>query len=257
MGFRLFDAIQIQTISWCNRSCVFCPSGKFEVPKRTMDIGIYKKIMDELATLSFEGRISPYLMNEATLDKRLPELVSIAKESCPKALIWVSTNGDLLNEERIVELFDLGLNVLLINLYDEEQLKEKIELVPRLIQNHKEISFSPLRSLRSSPDSKVITMRALIGLKADSWTNRSGNVPGAKVILEPLKKPCPRPFRQMYINYLGEALLCCNDWRFEVRMGSLNKQSLVEIWNNNIYQKYRRHLSIGDRNIRLCDRCDY
>ena len=65
--------------------------------------------------------------------------------------------------------------------------------------------------------------------------NRSGNVPGARRLAAPLPLGCPRPFQQMYINYRGEAILCCNDWRFEVVMGDTAASSLKEIWLNETY----------------------
>ena len=61
----LFTRIQIQTVSWCNRSCAFCPSGKFPVPKTFMALDVYQRIIEQLHDLRFAGRISPYLMNES------------------------------------------------------------------------------------------------------------------------------------------------------------------------------------------------
>ena len=45
----LFTRIQIQTVSWCNRSCVFCPSGKFPVEKVFMPVEVYHRIMRSVA----------------------------------------------------------------------------------------------------------------------------------------------------------------------------------------------------------------
>jgi hypothetical protein len=88
-------------------------------------------------------------------------------------------------------------------------------------------------------------------------TNRSGNVPASRHLDGPLAFGCPRPFQQMYINYLGQAVLCCNDWRFEVIMGDTATSSLLDIWTNAAYQRYRRHLRQKNRNLPLCATCDY
>ena len=61
----------------------------------------------------------------------------------------------------------------------------------------------------------------------------------------------------MYINVRGEAVLCCNDWRFEVIMGDTAETSLAEIWTNAKYQAYRRALQRHNRAMPLCASCDY
>jgi radical SAM protein with 4Fe4S-binding SPASM domain len=68
---------------------------------------------------------------------------------------------------------------------------------------------------------------------------------------------CPRPFQQMYVNYRGEAVLCCNDWRFEVIMGDTAAASLDAIWQNDKYRAYRRQLQRRNRAMPLCATCDY
>jgi hypothetical protein len=61
----------------------------------------------------------------------------------------------------------------------------------------------------------------------------------------------------MYINYLGQAVLCCNDWRFEVVMGDTATATLRDIWTNARYQMYRQHLQQKNRALTLCATCDY
>ena len=74
---------QVQTISWCNRSCEFCPNQKYERKREIISFETYKRVLDELAALGFSGRFSPYLQGEPLLDTRLPELVSMALECLP------------------------------------------------------------------------------------------------------------------------------------------------------------------------------
>ena len=72
----------------------------------------------------------------------------------------------------------------------------------------------------------------------------------------PLKLFCNRPFEQMYINFKGEALFCCNDWQFTEKMGDLTKHSLIEIWGNKKYGNLRNHL-LKNKRRRICFNCDY
>jgi hypothetical protein len=89
-------------------------------------------------------------------------------------------------------------------------------------------------------------------LEITDLINRAGNVPDAPRLTEPLALGCERPFQQMYINYLGEAVLCCNDWRFEVVMGDTAESSLLEIWANDKNRAYREKLQRRNRNMTLC-----
>jgi hypothetical protein len=247
----LFTRIQIQTVSWCNRSCAFCPSGTFPVPKTFMPVDVYHRIIGQLHDLRFTGRISPYLMNESLLDKRLPELIAYAREWCPDSWIAINTNGDALSERLIDRLFDAGLNCMDVNAYDNRSQYERyVALAERVAARRSDLAcstgyndptFNRFQARQATPD----------------LTNRSGNVPHARLLRAPLALGCERPFQQMYINYRGEAVLCCNDWRFEVVMGDTATATLLDIWSNAAYQAYRRNLQRQDRNMRLCATCDY
>ena len=51
--------VQVQTISWCNRKSVFCPSQKFAIEHAMMPLDCYSRVLDELAAIGFKGRFSP------------------------------------------------------------------------------------------------------------------------------------------------------------------------------------------------------
>src|SRR5437763_9791603 len=136
----LFARIQIQTVSWCNRSCAFCPSGKFPVEKVFMPVEAYHRIINQLQALNYAGRISPYLMNESLLDKRLPEFIAYTRAHCPESWIAINTNGDALSETLLHRLFDAGLNSLDVNAYDSPaQHVEHVALVSRFVAQREEL----------------------------------------------------------------------------------------------------------------------
>lgn len=267
-----FTRIQIQTVSWCNRSCAFCPSGKFPVEKAFMPVAVYHRVIDQLQALDYAGRISPYLMNESLLDKRLPELIAYTRKQCPASWIAINTNGDALSEHLLARLYDAGLNSLDVNAYDSPaQHAEHVALATRFTAQRDDIT---LRTGYSNPFFQGTdlprTMRLLNCRDMSFWEprflakqatadlqNRSGNIPGARCIPEPLALGCQRPFQQMYVNYRGEAVLCCNDWRATVIMGDTAHVTLADIWRNDKYQRYRDNLQRKNRAMPLCNTCDY
>ena len=268
----LFTRIQIQTVSWCNRSCTFCPSGKFPVDKVFMPVEVYHRVINQLQAVNYAGRVSPYLMNESLLDKRLPDLIAYTRAHCPESWIAINTNGDALSEKLLDRLFDAGLNSLDVNAYDSPaQHAEHVDLATRFTSRRGDIM---LRTGYSNPffqgeniprsakllncrDMSFWEPRFLAQLGTPDLQNRSGNIPGARQVTEPLLLGCERPFQQMYVNYRGEAVLCCNDWRFEIIMGDTTQATLAEIWMSDKYQMYRRNLQQKNRAMPLCNTCDY
>ena len=268
----LFTRIQIQTVSWCNRSCTFCPSGKFPVDKVFMPVEVYHRVINQLQAVNYAGRISPYLMNESLLDKRLPDFIVYTRERCPESWIAINTNGDALSETLLDRLFDAGLNSLDVNAYDSPaQHAEHMELATRFASRRGDITLRtgysnpffqgeniPRRTkLLNCRDMSFWEPRFLAKIATPDLYNRSGNVPESRQVTEPLSLGCPRPWQQMYVNYRGEAVLCCNDWRFEVIMGDTAQAMLAEIWVNDKYQRYRRNLQQKNRAMPLCNTCDY
>lgn len=268
----LFTHIQIQTVSWCNRSCAFCPSGKFPVDKVFMPVEVYHRVIDQLHRLNFSGRISPYLMNESFLDKRLPDLIAYTRAHCPDSWIAINTNGDVLSETLLGRLFDAGLNSLDVNAYESPtQHAGHVALAQRFAARRQDITLltsysNPFFQGTDAPRSmKLLNCRDmsfweprfLAKIATPHLQNRSGHIPGARQLTSPLPLACPRPFQQMYINYRGEAVLCCNDWRSEVIMGDTAQTTLDAIWLNDKYQAYRRHLQHKNRALPLCATCDY
>lgn len=237
-----------------------------------MPVEVYHRIIDQLSDLDFDGRISPYLMNEPLLDKRLPKLIAYTRQRCPQSWIAINSNGDALSEDLADRLFDAGLNSLDVNAYDSSaQYQTYVALAEHVAARRSDVtrqvgysdpSFNGVGMPRSS---KIIHCRDMafwerqfLSKQATSdLQNRSGNVPGSRRLTEPLALSCPRPFEQMYINHLGVAVLCCNDWRFDVMMGDTATSSLAEIWHNERYQAYRHHLQQKNRAMPLCDQCDF
>jgi len=79
---QLFKEVCIETISLCNNDCPFCPvsSVNNKRPYLYMKDEIFKKIIDNLVDLNFQGRIFPYANNELLLDKKIFQRVNYIKE---------------------------------------------------------------------------------------------------------------------------------------------------------------------------------
>lgn len=244
---KIFDAIQIQTHTGCNYNCPFCPANKPGLNLyggasngAKMDLDLFKHLIDQLSELGFKGRVSPYLMNEPTIDERLPELVYIIRKKCPRAFLFIQTNGSLLDENLTRELIKAGIDEIYINDYREDDLIE--DRIANMFLGKK--------------------YRIHITLEKRSFneklSNRAGNAYSSGIFKEPLRIPCIKPFNQIYITYNGLAILCCQDWQFKQVMGDAKRETLLDIWRNEKYEKYRTKLRSYNRASNyLCAKCDY
>jgi radical SAM protein with 4Fe4S-binding SPASM domain len=256
------DHVQVQTINWCNRSCAFCPCQTYPTKLELMSLETYQRVLDELAALDFSGRFSPYLQAEPLLDKRLPELVAMARRALPRAKLLVQTNGDALTAEKGLALFEAGLHKLIINCYDNaEQVARMQGLVREMVGRQAGLRFIHgkfarlIRPERPGQIRQEVAIEDKTWWKADSISNRAGNIAGA--LTEPLRKSCFRPFKQLYVHFDGDVILCCCDWKGEVVFGNVMKQSLPEIFSSPIARQYRENLAKKNRKMKLCEVCDY
>ena len=228
----MIEHIQIQTKQECNLRCSFCPNSYIPQTGRLMTEKILNKIIKDLKKINFKGKIFLYLMNEPTLDKRIFKWISKIRKEFRENIINISTNATLIDEDYIQRLFAVGLSDLDISCYSTKILDRYISLKSDKIHIHNFIN----------PETVGILY------------NRGGNVNIGKGNIGGF---CERPFEQMYIKWNGKAVLCCSDYKSEVVMGDVNKNTLSEIWNNGIYKKYREHLIEGKRDLPLCNRCNY
>lgn len=63
---KLFRHVEIETYNRCNGVCEFCPvSAKWESrPECKMDEGLFKKIINELEMINYDGRLALFSNNE-------------------------------------------------------------------------------------------------------------------------------------------------------------------------------------------------
>src|SRR5262245_62831491 len=76
---RLPEIVQIESTNICNAKCVFCPRDEMLRRQGVMDMALYRKIVDECATLGITHvRVHNY--GEPFIDRLLVEQVRYAKE---------------------------------------------------------------------------------------------------------------------------------------------------------------------------------
>lgn len=245
---ELFEVVNIETHNLCNRKCVFCKFGKPDHRSSVnyLDANIIQRISTELNNINFNGRIHFTGINEPLIDKRICDIISRFKNLDAKRSI--TTNGDYLNEDLLIRLQEAGLTHLNISIYSDDHY-EKIK------QNCSGWNYG------------IVDMRMNQKRIYENLTNRAGSLDLSNIIDENLiqikkklyqDRGCSRPFQYITIIYDGSVILCPEDMDAFCVMGNLKENSLIEIWNNEKFNTYRKALKKeGRKNLNPCKNCNF
>ncbi|MBB4079910.1 glycosyltransferase involved in cell wall biosynthesis/MoaA/NifB/PqqE/SkfB family radical SAM enzyme [Lewinella aquimaris] len=273
--------IQIQTSTLCNATCVMCPYPEVskEYPVGRMEEKLYRKIIEECANEPGLRRIEPFLMNEAFIDKRVPEWIKLAKDKVPHAAVTVTTNGTPLVPSVTDRLIASGIDAIWFSFngakpetYEKimgipyEKVMHNIEYLLAHKPDHLQVYVNMIETeLMADEIAENIENWRRLGVQAGSspLVNRGGNVTNFselnyQAISEVPVRSCELVYYKMYILYNGDCILCCMDWRRSVVLGNVYEQSIREIWNGPAYREIRRlHTEGRDGEIPICGNCSY
>ncbi len=111
--------IELETSTYCNRSCSWCPNSKYKRSKlkNFIDFNLFLKIVDDLASINYDGQLALHNYNEPLLDPSLYKYLRIIKEKIQKARIIIFTNGDYLTKNVLKKLEANGVSSIYISLH--------------------------------------------------------------------------------------------------------------------------------------------
>jgi 2-deoxy-scyllo-inosamine dehydrogenase (SAM-dependent)/8-amino-3,8-dideoxy-alpha-D-manno-octulosonate transaminase len=253
----LFERLQIESQSHCNRSCWFCPrtydrSGTYldangKPVIRKMQTEKILDLLDQALDLGFRGRVGFHSYSEPLLDKRNIELARAARERGLQP--YLHTSGDVLevNEElcrQVVEVYQL----VVIGLYDytsSENLDARKRFWTERLPADR-LEFSTIGPEGAKSGTSMGIPRALVP------TDKRFAIPD----LTYQHASCHRPPIRMIIRYDGEMCNCCEDTFGAFSLGNVYQQSMEELWYSDAHRKIVTDLIAGEReNYPLCARC--
>src|SRR5215471_14033251 len=108
--------IQIETISYCNASCGFCPypeTSRSE-PQGSMDDALFESIVDQISHHPVQ-LIQPFLNNDPLTDPKILERTELIIRKNPKSRVAITSNGLRLRPDLARELARLPLDIIHIS----------------------------------------------------------------------------------------------------------------------------------------------
>jgi len=257
----------------CNYRCIMCPYSKIIRPKGFMDIGLVKIITDR--DIKKGQYLELFNFGEPFLHPKIESIVEILSKK--EVSILVSTNGSTGKEklEKLLQYPKLKIQVALETL--DEELYSKITGGGILSKVLKFLDFS--KKYRSSFEQvEILVVETKVNKNSIDRIKEyfSGDFPVIRRISDSFggtiekdlvlqntldkpvtRKPCIFPFLNCVVEWDGLVGWCCYDYNLEVPYGSLYENSLVELFNKEIWKMMRREQSeLNFRMFKRCERCD-
>ena len=271
--------VLIEPISACNLRCTMC----FQIDETfsgdknfmgKMELDLFKRIIDEC----FYGGTKAITLasrGEPTLHPNLGEML----EYCSGKFfeLKLNTNATKLSDKLIHQILTSGITDMVFSVdsyfkeqYESIRVRGIFEDVLNNIKRFKEIKEEQY------PDSKCATR--VSGVKVnpkqdpqkfkDFWQEYVDHVVLTEMEYRwdtyhnPTEiagvNPCSLLWERMYVWYDGICNPCDADYKSELAVGSVMKNSIREIWNGESYTKLRELHLKGKREMCYpCDRCPY
>jgi len=238
--------VEVNTTELCNRRCVFCPRYDKDVyPNRNlnMTVEIAELIGKNLKIDNYKGKVSFSGFSENFINKKFVDIVAKLREYLPDSLFECNTNGDFVTEDYVRRLYDAGLDILYINLYDGI---DQIDKFNAIMKPFKQEQYKYRAHYSQADYGLNLNNRGgsitWLGTDEDSVENLKGT-------------PCHYPFYKMFVDWNGDVIFCSNDWQKEIKIGNLSKQRLKDVWFNDKINNIRKRLIKGDRSESPCNKC--
>lgn len=229
--FSTLKNLEINLTDACNRTCDFCPHSQEDYAFRNgrADLTLFKILSQQLLEKDYCGSIVLCGYGEPTMFKPLAEAVEIL--STTNATIELITNGELLTLQKVNKLFESGLDVINISVYEEKYLNHAHALVKNLRDDQWIIRHRYLGEIELVNRNDIIKH---VGVQSNN--------------------PCWLLSYKMILNHNGDVMLCCNDWTRSNIYGNIYNTNLWNIWVDNLQPK-RTELLNGIR-TGVCATCN-
>lgn len=268
--------VQIETTSYCNAKCNFCPNVSLKRKKNIMSDEVFEKILDRIE----EEKINVttfilHLNGEPLIDSKIFDRIRTIKDRFPKGTrVRFTTNFSLADTEIIEKIFECGLDEITcsLNSIDAEEYKDIMGLeydktinnIKHLLQS-KEEKKSNLKinlSIVETKDNKneVELFRKMYGDKANIRVMQLGEWVGSNSQVEKNnsknKGVCSILYRTVNILSNGNYALCCFDAEGIIGKNIMDT-SIKEAWKTGVYDEIRQYHLKNGRSNRECMNCSF
>ena len=281
---------QIETTRNCNARCTFCPVDVWDKTEPYMSEDLFSKIVNEMKDYAhWIEVVAVQRAGEPLMDKKIVDKVARLKEIGIKN-VNMATNASLLTTEKILGLFDAGIDEILLSIdsvnkesYEKQRVKLKYDQVMSNIKNLFQLrelkKYNKLKirvrgvsfyNLDEADNRKELEMwenfwdsikrpdDRIYMKRAHNWGNQMslGDDLGGDLANTNVYHPCVLPFTTMHVTAMGIVPLCPQDYDAKMNIGNIKENSIKQVWADLNWKKIREMHATGQRNkISFCNGC--
>ena len=261
--------IEIETFSYCNRKCWFCPNAVIDrmSTNHIMSEEVYLDLISQLQEIDYGGELTYSRYNEPLSQRELIiKRIKQARELLPSTVLRANTNGDYVTRDYVEDLYGAGLNQLWIQQYlsnNERYNHEKMRV--RAESKIKKLDL-PAKILIDIEGRKLeydLSYRGMtIHIRSRNFElDGSSRGDSVQIALDYVRtQKCTQVVNNMYIDYNGSVMVCCA-LRSDVPgqesgiMGHISEGKLWDIHAGEKYKKWRDHHKEDGSKEGFCKTC--
>lgn len=272
--------VTLETVMGCNAACIMCPVVTSPRKRELMKDALFRKLVDEMAAWPQFPVIALHGLGEPLMDNTLEDKIRYLHNRGCQA-VEISTNASLLDRKRAIVLAQARPDILTLSLesfdratYEAIRVNLDFETVTENIRNfinqRNRVRLIPGRPtsihlLFVYHDDNAAHLRPYIDLwypmlsAIDSIRIYSRhNFGGITASSHPASNaPCKHLGSTLQVLADGRVAMCFIDTEAEHQMGDTNRQTLLEIWNDQPFSDRRRaHATGGRKDVSMCAGCN-
>ncbi len=242
--------LMLESTNKCNLDCSMCARTIYQSDRtqKDFDTAMFEKILNDLKDSVFLAMLWNY--GEPFAAKNIFRMIELCRQNAVYSII--TTNGFLLDEERIRKMIDSGLNYLKISCYinkndDIAKYKSIVEKIASLKAGKKHPFVDAAVIIEDQPVHLLTDIHSIlkdsgcdcVSFRRVDYHFDNDKEAKWKIRRMPNNKLCRRLYSLLLINSDGNAYPCCFDFRLDHKMGNICRNSPEEIWNSKAYQNFR------------------
>lgn len=264
--------IEIETHSYCNRVCWFCPNSVIDrrTTRHYLPEAAFLRILADLRSIDYRRRFYFSHYNEPFGDSIIFERLAQTRQALPRAHLRIHSNGDFLCSKTIDRAIRLGMNELQIGAYLPNEVAWTPDVAERRLRKITDRLELRRRQRRETPGERITyecgRKRVRIVVFCPNYTQegicRGGVVGGVPTTTGARMSPCLYAVTDLYVEYNGHVMPCCN-LRSDVEahrpfsLGQIDETpgSIFTVWGSPAAARWRRSMAVYGPKAGPCRTC--
>lgn len=250
--------LMLEATNKCNLKCSMCARTLYQSDRKLEDFDpeLFERILEEIKDSTFMVMLWNY--GEPFMADNIFRLIGLCRKY--RIFSMITTNGFLLDGEKMAKTVDCGLDYLKISCYinKEDDIALYRDMIIKLAntragKNHPFIDAviildnQPVLLLEKSNEQLKDAGCDCVSFRRVDFHFDSGKKSKWMIRRSANNELCRRLYSLFLINSDGSVYPCCFDFRLEHKLGSVIHNSIRDIWNSRFYTSFRNRYIFGKK----------